>query len=148
MAFQRIWISPKMLCSPVLASFADSKLLNFFQDSDSMTLRINRMLCVTCYVQYVRIINTWCMRSRHGYTIIIDAGTAVFEFPRWRAFDRWSRQQWLLLNSKNIVWLAIDVDPPRQLAHHWLGHSGSADLASMIVIDTAEEATVREAYLM
>ena len=32
-----MWISLKMLCSPVLASFADSKLLDFAQASDSMT---------------------------------------------------------------------------------------------------------------
>ena len=50
--------------------------------------------------------------------------------------------------SRYTVWLAIDIDAPRRLAHHWSQHSGSADLAGMVVIDTAKEATVREADLM
>ena len=39
MVFQShdVWISPKMLCLPVLTSFADSKLLDFARASDSMT---------------------------------------------------------------------------------------------------------------
>ena len=37
---QFVWISPKMLCSPVLASFTESKLLNFHLASSSMTLYI------------------------------------------------------------------------------------------------------------
>ena len=32
-----VWNSPKTLCSPVLASFADSKLLDFARAGDSMT---------------------------------------------------------------------------------------------------------------
>ena len=32
-----VWISLKTLCSPVLAAFADSKLLDFARASDSMT---------------------------------------------------------------------------------------------------------------
>ena len=32
-----VWISLKMLCSPVLAAFPDSKLLDFARASDSMT---------------------------------------------------------------------------------------------------------------
>ena len=39
-----VWISPIPLSSPVLASFADSKLLD-------LTLCINRMLSVTRYIQ-------------------------------------------------------------------------------------------------
>ena len=31
----RVWISPKTLCSPVLASFADSKLLAVLPDQFS-----------------------------------------------------------------------------------------------------------------
>ena len=64
-----MWISLKMLCSPVLASFADSKLLDFAQTSDSMTLHINRTLCIACYnTVYVRLaINPQNMRFRHGF---------------------------------------------------------------------------------
>ena len=51
------WISLKTLCPPVLASFADAKLLDFFPASASMTLCINRTLCVACYIQYVHISN-------------------------------------------------------------------------------------------
>ena len=51
-----MWISPKTLCLPVLASFADSKLLDFARASDSMTLRINRTLCVARYIRYVRLL--------------------------------------------------------------------------------------------
>ena len=38
------------------ASFADSKLLDFARASDSMTLRVNRTLCVGCYIRYVRLL--------------------------------------------------------------------------------------------
>ena len=48
-----MWISPKTLRSPVLASFADSKLLDFCPASSSMTLRINRTLCVAHYIRYI-----------------------------------------------------------------------------------------------
>ena len=51
-----MWISPKTLCSPVLASFADSKLLDFARASDSMTLRINRTLCAARYIRYVHLL--------------------------------------------------------------------------------------------
>ena len=51
-----MWISLKILCLPVLASFADSKLLDFAQASDSMTLCINRTLCVARYIQYIRLL--------------------------------------------------------------------------------------------
>ena len=44
-----------MLRSPVLASFADSKLLDLSRASDSITSRINRTLCVMRYIRYVRI---------------------------------------------------------------------------------------------
>ena len=74
MAFQThdVWILPKTLCSPVLASFADSKLLDFSRlalASCSTTSRtvctcINRMFCVVHYIQYACIINPWCTRSR------------------------------------------------------------------------------------
>ena len=48
------WISPKTLCSPVLASFADSKLLDFSRASDSMTFRINkRYVSRAVYGMYV-----------------------------------------------------------------------------------------------
>ena len=40
-----------MLYSPVLASFADSKLLDF-SDPGQLTLRINRTLCVSCYIRH------------------------------------------------------------------------------------------------
>ena len=57
MAFHRYdWIPLKMLYSPVLESFTDSKLLDFARASNSMTLHINRTLCVACY-------NTVCMSS-------------------------------------------------------------------------------------
>ena len=52
-----MWISPKTLCLPVLASFADYKLLDFDPASDSMTLHvcINRMvyMYVTHDTQYM-----------------------------------------------------------------------------------------------
>ena len=63
-----VWISPKTLCSPVLASFANSKLLDFSRVSDSMTLRINRKMCVACYnIRYsvCTSINPRRMRIRH-----------------------------------------------------------------------------------
>ena len=44
-----MWIFPKTLCLPVLASFTDSKLLDLSQASDSMTLCIDRTLCVAHY---------------------------------------------------------------------------------------------------
>ena len=59
------WISLKMLCSPVLASFADSKLLDFSPASGGMTLRINRMLYVALYMVRTCIINPGRMRFRH-----------------------------------------------------------------------------------
>ena len=37
------------------ASFANSKLLDFSQASDSITLRINRMLYVAHYIRYIHI---------------------------------------------------------------------------------------------
>ena len=43
-----VWISQKTLCSPVLASFANSKLLDFARASDSMTWRINRLRYIRC----------------------------------------------------------------------------------------------------
>ena len=52
-----VWVSLKTPCSPVLMSFADAKLLDFFPASASMTLCINRTLCVACYIQYVHISN-------------------------------------------------------------------------------------------
>ena len=52
-----MWISPKTLFLPVLASFADYKLLDFDPASDSMTLnvRIDRMvyMYVTHDTQYI-----------------------------------------------------------------------------------------------
>ena len=45
-----MWISQKTLCLPVLASFADSKLLDF-SDPGQLTLHINRTLCVSRYIQ-------------------------------------------------------------------------------------------------
>ena len=39
---------------PGLASFTDSKLLDF-SDGNSMTLHINRMFCVMCCIRYLRI---------------------------------------------------------------------------------------------
>ena len=67
-----VWISPKALRSPVLASFADSKLLDLSRASDSITSRINRTLCVTRYIRYVRI--NAC-RAVGTVAIIVDAGT-------------------------------------------------------------------------
>ena len=40
-----------MLCSLVLASYADSKLLDF-SDPGQLTLRINRMLGVSRYIRH------------------------------------------------------------------------------------------------
>ena len=50
-----MWISPETLYSPVLASFADSKLFDFARASNSMTLRTKRMLYVTHYVRYITL---------------------------------------------------------------------------------------------
>ena len=57
-----MWISPKTFCSPALASFADSKLLDFAQASDSITYRINRALCCALYTVCMSI-NPQHMRS-------------------------------------------------------------------------------------
>ena len=48
-----VWISPKMLCSPVLAAlnFADSKLLDF-KLPELAIARLYRTLCVVHYTQY------------------------------------------------------------------------------------------------
>ena len=48
-----VWISPKTLHSPVLASFADSKLLDFSRLTAGMPLRINRTLCIMRYIRSV-----------------------------------------------------------------------------------------------
>ena len=49
--------SLKMLCSPVLASFADSKLLVLVaRTSASMTLRINRTLSVVALFTSIKAI--------------------------------------------------------------------------------------------
>ena len=61
-----VWISPKMLCSPVLASFADSKLLDFSRASDRMTWHINRIFYVARYTRYVQTINPRRMHYRHS----------------------------------------------------------------------------------
>ena len=83
-----VWILLKTLYSPVLASFADSKLLDFSPISGGMTLRINRILYVMHYIQYhVRIINPGHMRFRHDCK---NAGH-FHHLPssaHWRAFDR------------------------------------------------------------
>ena len=68
-----MWISPKTLCSPVLVSFADSKLFGFSRLA-GMPLCINEH-CVSCaiYGKFIIItilILSACMRSR----IIVDAG--------------------------------------------------------------------------
>ena len=59
-----VCISQKMLYSPVLASFADSKLLDF-SDPDQPTLCINRMLCVSRYIRH-RPNNYTHARGLHG----------------------------------------------------------------------------------
>ena len=48
-----VWILPKTLCSPALASFADSILFDFARASDSMTYRITRTLSA-CTVASIR----------------------------------------------------------------------------------------------
>ena len=60
-----MWISPKTLYFPVLASFANSKLLDFSRASDGMTLRINRKMCVACYIRYVRLLTLCACALRH-----------------------------------------------------------------------------------
>ena len=61
-----VWISLKTLCPPVLASFADSKLLDFSPASGGMTLHINRKLYVAQYTVRTCIINPGRMRFRHN----------------------------------------------------------------------------------
>ena len=75
-----VWILLKTLYFPVLVSFADAKLLDFFPASGSMTLCINRTLCVVRYIWYVRISNPWCMCFRHG-------GSPPPPSAHWLAFD-------------------------------------------------------------
>ena len=58
-----------MLCSPVLVSLANSKLLDFFQASNSMTLCINRMLYVTCYTHVLLTLGACAVGI---VTIIVD----------------------------------------------------------------------------
>ena len=67
-----MWISPKTLCSPVLASFADSKLLDFARASDSMAKRINRLCAM--YGMYVHQLSAHVRlrqsrRSDRGMTV-------------------------------------------------------------------------------
>ena len=52
---------------------ADSKLLDFSQASDSMILRINRTLCVMCYIWCVRIINPQNMQCRSRFNWLTAA---------------------------------------------------------------------------
>ena len=91
-----VWISLKTLYFPVLMSFADAKLLNFFPASGSISLRINRTLCVARYIQYVRITNSWRVRFRHGCKNTCQR-RHLPSSAHWRAFNGLS---WLLFNSK------------------------------------------------
>ena len=68
---------PKTLCSPVVASFADSKLLDFASASDSMTLCINRTLYVASYIQYVRLLtfNAYALIAMYNNLVVpFDSG--------------------------------------------------------------------------
>ena len=73
---------------PVLVSLADSKLLDFAQASDSMTLYINRMLCVTRYIPYVRLL-TLSACALGTVTKIVNPGHhhCLPHSVHWRAFD-------------------------------------------------------------
>ena len=76
------------LCSPVLASFADSKLLDFARASDSMTLHINRTLCVARYIRYVHLLTLGAC-ALGTVAKIVNPGHHR-RLPRsvhWRAFD-------------------------------------------------------------
>ena len=77
-----VWISPKTLCSPVLASFADSKLLDFSRASDSMTWRVNRTLCVARYIRYVRTTLGAC-----AIGTVVNAASLRSGHAPWRTFD-------------------------------------------------------------
>ena len=58
-----MWISQRTLCSLVLESFADSKLLDF-SDPGQLTFCINRTLGVSRYIRH-KPNNYICMRE--GY---------------------------------------------------------------------------------
>ena len=81
-------ISPKTLCWPVLASFADSKLLDFARTSDSMTLCISRTLCVTCYIRYVCLLTLGaCALGMVAKIVNPGHHRRLPRSVHWRAFD-------------------------------------------------------------
>ena len=67
-----VWISLKTLCSPVLASFADSKLLDFARASNSMTYRTLCAARYTC-IQYMHLL-TLGARALSMVAKIVDPG--------------------------------------------------------------------------
>ena len=81
-----------------LASFADSKLLDFVRLAVVIILRINWMLCITwIYNNIIRIINPRCVRFRHGckncWRWSLPPPSSLSSLASF-----WQRQ-WLLFNS-------------------------------------------------
>ena len=68
-------------------------ILTFPSYSGSMILRINRTLCVACYVC---IISPWCMCFRHGCK---SWSSPLPSSAYLRAFEGYCRR-WLLFSSK------------------------------------------------
>ena len=75
MAFQTrfVWISPKTLCSPVLASFADSKLLDVSRLAIAW-LYIQIEHCVSCAIYGMYVLVTLGACAVGTVTIIVDGG--------------------------------------------------------------------------
>ena len=69
-------------------NFADSKLLDFARASDSMTLHINRMLCVVLYIRYVRLLNLGaCTLGTVAKIVNPDHRHRLPRSVHWQAFD-------------------------------------------------------------
>ena len=126
-----VWISPKTLHSPVLASFADSKLLDF----SKLAIAWFNVGCHALYTVCIHnIINPQRMRSRHSYNNRWRWSPPPSVLRSLASFRRMKPTTVASFQLEGYIWLAIHVDPTRRLAHHWSEHSGSADLASMAVI--------------
>ena len=91
-----VWIYLKMLCSPVLGSFADSKLLDFAR---AMTSHINITLCVARYIWYVRLLTLGACTLGTVAKIVhprrLPRSVQLLTLVGWQC-------TWLLFNSKGM----------------------------------------------
>ena len=112
-----MWISPKMLHSPVWCHLLILSFLTFPWSSDSMTLCINRTLYFMCYntvYVHVRTLSTCAVGM---VIIIVDAGhRRLLRSLAELSMDKADDSGFL---STRRVWLAMhNIDPTRRLAHH------------------------------